>query len=93
MSSSSVPLFTLEDQDGAKETSKIRYLSRREMLGFMGSTAIAATREGCGDEQSGSSSSPTSTDTRPRTTLEGLGSVSGAPNLPEGSPTRSPAGT
>jgi pimeloyl-ACP methyl ester carboxylesterase len=58
MSSSSAPLSTPEDQDGAKETSKIRYLSRREMLGLMGSTAIAVTLAGCGGEQSGSSSSP-----------------------------------
>src|SRR5919199_3498649 len=58
MSSSSVPLSTPEDQDGAKETPKIRYLSRREMLGLMGSTAIAVTLAGCGGEQSGSSSSP-----------------------------------
>src|SRR5919199_888448 len=58
MSSFSAPLSTPEDQDGAKETPKIRYLSRREMLGFMGSTAIAVTLAGCGGEQSGSSSSP-----------------------------------
>src|SRR5918912_1102363 len=58
MSSSSAPLSTPEDQDGAKETSKIRYLSRREMLGLMGSTAIAVSLAGCGGEQSGSSSSP-----------------------------------
>ena len=41
MGSSSVPLSTPEDQDGAKETPKIRYLSRRGMLGLMVSTAIA----------------------------------------------------
>src|ERR671933_3025699 len=58
MSSFSAPLSTPEDQDGAKETPKIRYLSRREMLGLMGSTAIAVTLVGCGGEQSGSSSSP-----------------------------------
>ncbi|MDQ3834946.1 MAG: alpha/beta hydrolase, partial [Actinomycetota bacterium] len=58
MSSFSAPLSTPEDQDGAKETPKIRYLSRREMLGLMGSTAIAVTLAGCGGEQSGSSSSP-----------------------------------
>ena len=45
MSSSLVPLFTPEDQDGAKETPKIRCLSRREMLGVMGSTAIAYALE------------------------------------------------
>ena len=46
------------DQDRAKKTPIIRYLSRREMLGLMGSTAIAVTLAGCGGEQSGSSSSP-----------------------------------
>ena len=86
MSSSSVPLSTPEDQDGAKETPKIRYLSRGEMLGFMGSTAIAVTLAGCGGEQSGSSSSPSAptaeTTSTSLSTPEGPGSVSGAPNLP-----------
>ena len=88
MSSSSVPLSTPEDQDGAKETPKIRYLSRREMLGLMGSTTIAVTLAGCGDEQSGSSSSPSAsaaeTTSASLSTPEGPLSVSGAPNLPEG---------
>src|SRR5918998_211274 len=88
MSSSSVPLSTPEDQDGAKETPQIRYVSRRGMLGLMGSTAIAVTLAGCGGEQSGSSSSP-STATAETTfasssTPEGPLSVSGAPNLPDG---------
>ena len=88
MSSSSVPLSTPEGHDGAKETPKIRYLSRREMLGLVGSTSIAVTLAGCGGEQSGSSSSP-SAQTAESTfasvsTPEGPLSVSGAPNLPEG---------
>src|SRR5918999_73109 len=88
MSSSSVPLSTPEDQDGAKETPKIRYLSRRGMLGLMGSTAIAVTLPGCGGEQSGSSSSPSAataeTTSAPLSTPEGPLSVSGAPTLPAG---------
>ncbi|MCA1730766.1 MAG: intradiol ring-cleavage dioxygenase [Actinobacteria bacterium] len=36
------------EKDGAKETPKIRHLSRREMLGLMGSTAAAITLAGCG---------------------------------------------
>src|ERR671914_1026625 len=38
------------EQDGAKEIPKIRYLSRREMLGLMGSTAAALAFAGCGSE-------------------------------------------
>jgi protocatechuate 3,4-dioxygenase beta subunit len=42
------------ERDDAKKTPKIRYLSRREMLGLMGSTAAAITLAGCGgSEQSG----------------------------------------
>ena len=44
-------------KDSAENTPKIRYLSRREMLGLMGSTAAAITLVGCGSgsgEQSGS---------------------------------------
>ncbi len=45
-------------RDLAKKTPKIRYLSRREMLGLMGSTAVAVTLAGCGgSEQSGQSGS------------------------------------
>src|SRR5215212_9128402 len=88
MSSSSTRLLTPEGQDRAKETPKIRYFSRREMLGFMGSTSIAVTLAGCGGEQSGSSSSPSAataeTTSAPLSTPEGPLSVSGAPNLPEG---------
>jgi protocatechuate 3,4-dioxygenase beta subunit len=36
------------ERDDAKKTPKIRYLSRREMLGLMGSTAAAITLAGCG---------------------------------------------
>src|ERR671912_908314 len=40
--------------DPKKKTPKIRYLSRREMLGLMGSTAAAITLAGCGgSERSG----------------------------------------
>src|SRR5215216_4010631 len=88
MSSSSVPRSTREDQDEAKETPKIRYLSRREMLGLMGSTAITVTLAGCGGEQTGSSSSPSAptaeTTSASLPTPEGPGSVSGAPNLADG---------
>jgi protocatechuate 3,4-dioxygenase beta subunit len=45
-------------RDPAKKTPKIRYLSRREMLGLMGSTAAALALAGCGgSEQSGQSGS------------------------------------
>src|SRR3712207_4515754 len=88
MSPSSVPLSTPEDQDKAKETLKIRYLSRREMLGLVGSTAIAVSLAGCGGEEFGSSSSPSAptaeTTSASLSTPEGPGSVSGAPNLPDG---------
>ena len=45
--------------DPEKEIPKIRYLSRREMLGLTGSAVVAVTLVGCGStsEQSGSSSS------------------------------------
>ncbi len=46
------------EKDGAKENPRIRYLTRREMLGLMGSTAVAVTLAGCGGEQSGSTESP-----------------------------------
>ncbi len=42
------------EREDAKKTPRIRYLSRREMLGLMGSTAAAITLAGCGgSEQSG----------------------------------------
>ena len=88
MSSSSVPRSIPEEQDGAKETPKIHYLSRREMLGLMGSASIAVTLAGCGAEQSGSSSSPSASTAETTSASlpipEGPGSVSGAPNLPDG---------
>ena len=40
-------------RDDAKKTPRIRYLSRREMLGLMGSTAAAITLAGCGGGESG----------------------------------------
>lgn len=44
------------EKDPANEVPRIRYLTRREMLGLMGSTAAALTLAGCGGggEQSGS---------------------------------------
>ena len=44
------------ERDDAKKTPRIRYLSRREMLGLMGSTAAAITLASCGggSERSGS---------------------------------------
>ena len=88
MSPSYVPLSTPEGRDGAKETPKIRYFSRREMLGLMGATSIAVTLAGCGGEQSGSSSSPSAsaaeTTSAQPPTPEGPLSASGAPNLPDG---------
>jgi protocatechuate 3,4-dioxygenase beta subunit len=42
------------ERDDAKNTPRIRYLSRREMLALMGSTAAAITLAGCGgSEKSG----------------------------------------
>src|SRR5919199_3417477 len=84
MSSSSAPLSTPEGQDGAKEIPKIGYLSRREMLGLMGSTAIAVTLGGCGGGQSDSSASPSAPTAETTSAPDGPGSVSGAPNLPAG---------
>ena len=50
------------EQEDAKKTPKIRYLSRREMLSLMGSTAAAITLAGCGgSEESGQSGSGEST--------------------------------
>jgi len=43
------------ERDPAKNTPKIRYLSRREMLGLMGSTAVALTLAGCGGGGGGGS--------------------------------------
>src|SRR5215204_3408638 len=45
------------ERDPAKNTPKIRYLSRREMLGLMGSTAVALTLAGCGGGGGGSGQS------------------------------------
>jgi protocatechuate 3,4-dioxygenase beta subunit len=51
------------ERDPAKQTPKIRYLTRREMIGLMGSTAAAITLAGCGGggEQSGSGETTKST--------------------------------
>ena len=51
------------ERDDAKKTPRIRYLSRREMLSLMGSTAAAITLAGCGggeSEQSGPGGETTS---------------------------------
>src|SRR5919107_3282872 len=49
--------------DPEKKTPKIRYLSRREMLGLMGSTAAAITVAGCGgSERSGQPGAGETTD-------------------------------
>jgi protocatechuate 3,4-dioxygenase beta subunit len=45
------------ERDPAKNTPKIRYLTRREMLGLMGSTAVAVTLAGCGGGGDGSGQS------------------------------------
>ena len=51
------------ERDDAKKTPKIRYLSRREMLGLMGSTAAAITLAGCGgSERSGQPGAGETTD-------------------------------
>lgn len=46
-------------RDPEKETPKVSYLSRREMLGLMGSTAAAVTLAGCGGGGEQSSSGET----------------------------------
>src|SRR5829696_6197848 len=43
------------ERDPAKNTPKIRYLSRREMLGLLGSTTVALTLAGCGGGGGGGS--------------------------------------
>lgn len=48
-------------KDPAKKTPKIRYLSRREMLGLMGSAAAAVALVGCGGGEGGQSGSGEST--------------------------------
>ena len=48
------------ERDDRKKTPKIRYLSRREMLGLMGSTAAAITLAGCGGDEQSSSGDTTS---------------------------------
>src|ERR687885_587478 len=55
-------------RDPAKETSKPRDLSRREMLGLMGSTAVAVAFAGCGTGGQSSSEQPTSASTTETTT-------------------------
>jgi protocatechuate 3,4-dioxygenase beta subunit len=60
------------ERDDPEKTPKIRYLSRREMLGLMGSTAAAITLAGCGgSEQSGQSGSGESTSTSTAETTGG----------------------
>jgi protocatechuate 3,4-dioxygenase beta subunit len=60
------------ERDPAKKPPKIRYLSRREMLSLMGSTAAAVALTGCGgSEQSGQSGSGESTSTSTAETTSG----------------------
>src|ERR687890_213084 len=57
------------ERDDAKKTPRIRYLSRREMLALMGSTAAALTLAGCGgSEKSGEPGSGSGETTGPSTT-------------------------
>jgi protocatechuate 3,4-dioxygenase beta subunit len=58
------------ERDDAKKTPRIRYLSRREMLSLMGSTAAAITLAGCGSSESGQSGGETTT---PASTAETTG--------------------
>lgn len=60
-------------RDSAGKTPKIRYLSRREMLGLMGSSAVAIVFVGCGGggEQPGQSSFGETTSERPATLSTG----------------------
>jgi protocatechuate 3,4-dioxygenase beta subunit len=58
------------ERDDAKKTPRIRYLSRREMLGLMGSTAAAITLAGCGSSENGQSGGETTT---PASTAETIG--------------------
>ena len=53
------------EQDPAKKAPKIRYVTRREMLGLMGSAVAATTLVGCGSggEQSGSGETTSTTST------------------------------
>src|SRR5919199_5716602 len=55
-------------RDPAKRIPKTRDLSRREMLGLMGSTAVAVTLAGCGTGGQSSSEQPTSASTTETTT-------------------------
>jgi len=65
------------ERDPAKNTPEIRYLSRREMLGLMGSAATAITLAGCGGGggQSGSGGETTGGSTGASTTAETTGAA------------------
>jgi hypothetical protein len=56
------------ERDDAKKTPKIRYLSRREMLGLMGLTAATITLAGCGGDEQFSSGDTTSASSAAETT-------------------------
>ncbi len=60
------------ERDPAEKIPKIRYLSRRELLGLMGSAAAGIVFVGCGPEQSGSgeATGPAATVSTAETTAE-----------------------
>jgi protocatechuate 3,4-dioxygenase beta subunit len=63
------------ERDPAKSTPEIRYLSRREMLGLMGSTAAAITLAGCGGGGERSGSGDTTGGSTSASTAETTGTV------------------
>jgi hypothetical protein len=65
------------ERDDAKKTPKIRYLSRREMLRLMGSTAAAITLAGCGGDEQSSSGDTTSASSAAETTRTTAETASG----------------
>ena len=64
------------ERDDAKKTPRIRYLSRREMLGLMESTAAAITLAGCGGSEK--SGEPGSAETTGASTSAAGGENTGA---------------
>jgi protocatechuate 3,4-dioxygenase beta subunit len=64
------------ERDDAKKTPRIRYLTRREMLALMGSTAAAITLAGCGGSEK--SGEPGSGETTGASTSAAGGETNGA---------------
>ena len=65
----------MTERDDAKKTPRIRYLSRREMLALMGSTAAGLALAGCttsgsGQSGSGETTSASTAETTAGTTAE-----------------------